>query len=417
MSLKKSTVISLAFFSSAAGSRFWKRHHPGQIAFDTPATVRQRLGGCAGRFFAAARMGLELRPGVDRFFVRRHPMQIRSNPDIPAANGGGRWFQILLGFGLLASLVLMVAASHGDLWLDEVMTLETALGADSWPAIFTQHADDNNHLLNSFVLRLLGWQQHLFVYRIPAVGFGVATVVALAFTARRWSRDAAVWVVYLAGLSYPFILYSSEARGYPAAMFFAVTAFEMLQQCWERGSWTRLALFWLLLCLGFLAHFSFVMILLALGGWSVVQEQRAANSWRRAAVNLAKFYAVPAVFVAGVYLFFIRHMTILGGPVYGRWEIIASAAAHALGIPDVAGLRLMAVMVALALAIYGGWKLFQQRRSEWIFFGLVLLVAPALTVVVLQPKFLYFRYFLVCFPFFYLLLASFFAPWFRVQES
>jgi len=340
-------------------------------------------------------------------------MQIHSNSDSPAAIAGRHRFQILLALGLVASLILMVLASRGDLSLDEVMTLETALGADHWLAIFTQHADDNNHLLNSFFLRLLGWQQHLFVYRIPAVGFGFATLAALAFTARRWSREATVWVVCLAGLSYPFILYSSEARGYPAAMFFAVAAFEMLQRCWERCSWARLNFYWLLLSLGFLAHFSFVMILLALGGWSVVQAHRTANSWCCAAVNLAKFYAVPAVFVAGVYLLFVRHMTILGGPVYGRWEIAASAAAHALGLPDAAGLRLVAVMAALALAVYGGWNLFQQRRSEWIFFGLVLLVAPALTVVALQPKFLYFRYFLVCLPFFYLLLASFFAPWFR----
>ena len=337
----------------------------------------------------------------------------RSNPDSPAAKTIEKPYRLFLAIGFAASAILMIAAIRGDLWLDEVMSLKTALTAPGWLALITQNANDNNHLLNTFFLRLLGWQQHLFVYRLPAVLFGIYTIVALAWTARRWSREAAVWIVYLAGLSYPVIVYSSEARGYAPAMFFAVVSFETLQQCWEHSTWSRLIFFWTSLCLGCLSHFSFIIILVALGGWSLVREKHAGSSLRGAMVNLAKLYAVPTIFLAGIFLVFIRHITFLGGPVYSPWEVVGAGASYALGLTDTTGLRLVSVFSASALVSCAIWNLFRQKRSEWIFFGLVLFVAPGLVVFLLHPKYLYVRYFMVSFPFFYLLLAFIFAEWFR----
>jgi len=341
-------------------------------------------------------------------------MQARSNMDYSAIKGNDGLCRFLLVMGFVVSAVLMMAASRGDLSPDEIVSLETALTPQNWLAVVTQNANDNNHLLNTFLLRLLGWQQNLFVYRIPAVLFGIYTIAALAWTARRWSGETAVWIVYLAGLSYPVILYSSEARGYAPAMFFAVISFEMLQQCRERSTWSRLILFWASLCLGFLSHFSFAIIWVALGGWSLVREKYAGSFLRSAVVNLAKLYAVPAIFVVGIYLVFIRHIIILGGALTNsRWEVAGSAAAHALGLPDKTGLCTVSIFSVSALAGCAIWNLFRQKRSEWIFFGLVLFVAPVLVVLLLHPNFLFFRYFIVCFPFFYLLLAFIFAEWFR----
>ena len=340
-------------------------------------------------------------------------MQALSNPDSPAAKRIEMPYRLFLVIGFAASAILMIAAIRGDLWLDEVMSLKTALTAPNWLAVITQNTNDNNHLLNTFFLRLLGWQQHLFVYRIPAVLFGIYTIAALAWTARRWSKEAAVWIVYLAGLSYPVIVYSSEARGYAPAMFFAVVSFEMLQRCWERSTRSRLILFWTSLCLGCLSHFSFVIILVALGGWSLVREKHAGSSLRSAVVSLAKLYVVPAIFLTGIYLVFIRHITIIGGPIYSRWDVVGSAASNALGLTDKTGLRQLSIFSASALVSCAIWNLFRQKRFEWIFFGLVLFVAPVLVVFLLHPKYLYVRYFMVSFPFFYLLLAFIFAEWFR----
>jgi hypothetical protein len=339
-------------------------------------------------------------------------MQAHSNADSHTAKKIGKLHWIFwIGIGV--SAVLMAAASHGDLAIDEVVSLQKAESAKSWLEIITQNQNDNNHLLNTFFLRLLGRQQNLFVYRIPAVVFGIATIAALGLTARRWGKEESVWVVYLAGWSCPMILFCSEARGYAPAMFFAVVAFELLQRCWERCPPAKLLLFWASLCLGFLSHFSFGIICVALGTWSLVHEKTAGTSWRGLWVKVAKYYAVPAIFIGGIYLVYIRHMIILGGKVYTRWEVIGAAASYALGFVDVAELRWVAVLLAAALVGCGIRALFRQGRDVWLFLVLVLLVLPTLVLVLPHPEFLYFRYFMVCFPFFYLLLAVVFAGWFR----
>jgi len=342
-------------------------------------------------------------------------MRIHSNADASPAGPAGVW-RWMFWAGFAVSAFLMVAASRGDLAIDEVISLEKAESAGTWVGLVTQNPNDNNHLLNTFFLRLLGRQKHLLVYRLPAVGFGIATLAALALTARRWGKTVPVWVVWLAGLSCPMILYSSEARGYAPAMFFAVASFEWLQRCRERCTWPGRLLFWALLCLGFLAHFSFGLFCVALGLWSVVHEKLAGISWPAVAVNVAKYYAVPALFIVGVYLVYIRHMIILGGQEYTRWEVAGAGAAYALGLADVPAGHWVGVLAAAVLVGWGILALLRQARDEWVFFIVLLVILPALVLVV-HPRFLYFRYFLVAFPFFYLLVAMMFARWFREGGS
>jgi hypothetical protein len=340
-------------------------------------------------------------------------MQAHSNADLQKVERTRKLRRILLIVGFAVSAVLMSAASRGDLALDEVVSLQKAENAPTWLEIVTQNQNDNNHLLNTFFLRLIGRRENLYVYRIPAVLFGMATVATLGLAARRWGKAEPAWVVCLAGLSFPMILYCSEARGYAPAMFFAVASFELLQRCQERCTPAKLLIFWTSLCLGFLSHFSFVFVFAALGGWSLIHEKFIGASLRGAGVSIAKYYAVPAIFLAGVYLVYIRHMIILGGKIYSRWEVAGAGASYALGFADTPSLRFISVSCATALAGCGILVLFRQKRDVWLFFALALLVFPALVAIVLHPRILYFRYFMVCFPFFYLLLAFLFATWFR----
>jgi len=339
-----------------------------------------------------------------------------SNPNVPDSGldqkcTPGQW--LLLSAGLALGSVLILAASWGCLSLDEVLSLETALGAKHWFSFILQPTDDNNHLLNTLFLRLIGWQTNLIIYRFPAIIFGIYTLMALAFTARRWGTATSVWSIYLAGLAYPIILYCSEARGYAPAMFFAVISFELLQRCWENNTWTRLILFWLSLCLGFVAHFTFANVLVALGGWAVFHELHAKSPLRQAAINLARLFLVPAIFVIAVYAWVIRKLSILGGQLYTEWEVTGAATAHVLGLPDVPSLHIISVLSCALLISYCVWKLFRQKRPEWTWFILVLAFAPIFTTILTHPQFPTFRYFIVCFPFFHLLLAIRFAEWFR----
>jgi hypothetical protein len=319
--------------------------------------------------------------------------------------------------GVLLGAVLMIATTRGDLHIDEVVSLQKAESSQSWTEIITRGQNDNNHLLNTFILYLLGARSELFVYRIPAVLFGVGTLLMLGWTARRWGKPEAAWVVWLAGLSCPMILYCSEARGYAPAMFFGVVAFELLSRLHEKFSPAVLAGFWAALCLGFLSHFSFVMVAGALGGWSLVRECRTRASWQKGLVHTTVYFAVPAIFLAGLYFIYIRHMYYLGGNIFSRLEVIGATMAQAVGAADLIGWYKPAAMIVILAAGIGILMLYKRQRDEWIFFSLVLWLVPWLVVVVLNPQFLYFRYFLVCFPFFYLLLALVLAQGFRVGST
>ena len=340
-------------------------------------------------------------------------MHFAPAPAVAGENKRLRW--LLVAILIVVSALLMALAARGDLFIDEVVSLNKASSVQSCIEIFTKNQNDNNHPLNTLFLYALGDQRHLFVYRIPAVTFGIAFVAVLIMTSSRLGKTVPVWAACLAGLSYPLISLCSEARGYSFAMFFAVLAYEMLQRCWERYTLLKLFLFWIALVLGTLSHFSFIMVCMALGIWSLAHDRFAGDSARVMALNVAKYYGVPVVFLASLYLIYIRHMTILGGPILTWWEAISDAPLQLLGFSPVKGLRVVGVLMGLLLALCGIWKLFVQKREDWLFFAAALFVAPALMLLVFQPRFLYFRYFSVCFPFFYLLLAYLFAEWFETR--
>jgi len=341
------------------------------------------------------------------------PMSNPAAATLPAP--AGRWkrghFFLVLVF--LISATLMLAGTRGDLAIDEVISLFKSMASDHWYEIITTIQNDNNHILNTFFLYLLGSQKHLFVYRLPAVISGIGLLVMLMVTARRYGKDVPAWTLCLAGFSYPIILYSSEARGYAPAMFFAVAAFELLVRCREQFSVAKLLLFWACMCLGFLSHFSFIMVCIALGIWTLSCDGLDKVPLRQWLFNAVKYFAVPGLFVAGLYLIYIRHMAILGGNVESWWIAIAGATSYALGFANDPGLRFISVSCATIAAGVGVWILYRHNRREWIFFTLILLVSPALVLMAWRPKILYFRYFIVCIPFFYLLLAFVLAGWFR----
>lgn len=327
-------------------------------------------------------------------------------------NGGmSRREWALAALFFVASVLLAAAGARGDLAIDEVVSLNKALGVQHWAELFTQYQNDNNHLLNTLFMRAIGETRHLFLYRIPALLFGAALLPLLMVTSRRLGNRLPVWVACLSGLSYPMVLYSSEARGYLPALFFAVLAYELIQQCWEGFAVWKLLMFWAALGLGILAHFSFIMVCLALGVWCLAHDYWARVPLRAVIGNAVRYFAVPLVFLAGLYLVYIRHMRVLGGNPETRWDTISDTALYLLGFSPEDVLRLPGVALMLVLVAGAVWKLIRRRRQEWIFFIAILFLAPAFVILVWRPSILYFRYFSVSFPFFYLLLAYLLAGW------
>jgi len=334
-----------------------------------------------------------------------------SENSTPAAATGNTRMRLLAVAIFLISAVLMLFSSRGDLAIDEVMSWSKAIESPSWGAIFTQDQNDNNHLLNTCIMRAFGDQRNMFLYRLPAVAFGLGLLALTMISARRLGPTVPLWAGALVGFSYPIVLYSSEARGYAAVMFFSVAAFELLQRNWEKSTPLKLVLFWAALIFGFLAHFSFVMVALALGAWSLLRDRLTGMPMRTQLLQAVKFFAVPLLFAIGLYLFYIRHMRILGGNVISQSEAVSDGILELLGFAEFHQLRLISAVLASALGAWALWKLYQQRRMEWVFFLAVIVLAPAATLILWHPTVIYFRYFCVTFPFFYLLLASLLGRW------
>jgi uncharacterized membrane protein len=181
------------------------------------------------------------------------------------------WIFLTLLAVMIAGAVLRVRAACDDFWLDEIMSLGLAQSiSHSWEILTIHH--DNNHILNTLYLFLLGKQKNWVWYRIFSVVTGTASVAIIGYgTLRRGFLEAATATV-LAALSYPLILYASEARGYAPAVLFSLTSFFLLQGYWESRTFWKLVLFWTSVALGLLSHFTFIYVYLSLFVWSVVDR-------------------------------------------------------------------------------------------------------------------------------------------------
>jgi hypothetical protein len=173
-------------------------------------------------------------------------------PAVPAAPR--RAFALSLFGALALAAGLRLAALPAELWFDEVWSWELARAARSpWDVLVGLH-HDNNHKLNTLYLHFCpdglpwGW------YRAHSFVAGLAGVALAAWAARRWGRAEALFAALLTGSCYWLVSCSTEARGYALAVCFALVAYGALRRWLEHGGAGPLALFWLAVVLGLLAH-------------------------------------------------------------------------------------------------------------------------------------------------------------------
>lgn len=308
--------------------------------------------------------------------------------------------------GYLVFSGLIITAALGDLWFDEIWSINFARQADSVFDIFFRLQHDNNHPLNTLFLYFVEGQGSFFLCRLLSVLSGIAAIILLSRVALREKGYAEALVcVMLFGTSFPLILYFSEARGYAPAIFFAVLAYTVLSQNLDDLRPHRVLIFWTATLLGVLSHSTFGIVWAALLVMNLAGAIEAAGSRGKRLFNIAIHQAPTFIILLSWYLLFVRRMTIGGGPVYDFFSVIAETAALLLGFPASSPSSILALAAALAVICLGALGLKREGKGQWIFFPCVLVIAPALLLITAQPKLLYFRYFIICFPFFYLLLS------------
>ncbi|GAB4173646.1 MAG: hypothetical protein Fur0032_13280 [Terrimicrobiaceae bacterium] len=301
--------------------------------------------------------------------------------------------------------MIYFAAGCGDLWFDEVLSLQWAKSARSpWDLLLT-FKHDNNHPLNTAWLAMVGVGQSPWLLRSLSMAAGVGSVWLLYRIARRLIPAVALAAVLVFAFSYSSVLYFSEARGYAPAVLCCLVLFELIENGGDR--WFVVLLFWLVAVLGLLSHATVVYPLVALGVFQAARSLHARLAAGKVFARLAVWFAIPAAAAGILYLTFWKPMMIAGGPGSSSWEIAADFFAYTFGFPLGGGWGLPIVLLS-ATWLFAGWFLGPWPPGARSFFT-VLVLAPMAVLWVTRPEYVAFRYFLVVTPFLVILAFGCFA--------
>ena len=312
---------------------------------------------------------------------------------------------------VMAAAVLRAPGMFHDFWFDEAWSYLLVREFVSSPAdILTRLHVDNNHPLNSFVLYVLGDPAAWSVYRVPSFVFGVAAVVLSGLIMARRGRAHAVAAMILVGCSYPLVVYSSEARGYSAMVFFALLAVDSYERYLVSRGWLALGTFWTAVILGFLSHLTFVHAYGAILIWAVYHARQRSADPHEILADVTASQAVPLLFLAGLHHVYIRHLHVAGGEPASLGSVLAETVGVTAGTPAHGAWRMGAALVLAGVLVTGLVAVWRAHRGLFVLFVSGILLVPAFAVVVqvgtatMEPRF-FPRYFLVSITLFLLVAA------------
>jgi hypothetical protein len=326
----------------------------------------------------------------------------------PAGMSAVSYFPFVLVMLSIVALLLRLYAATDNFWLDEIFTYFLAMDqvhgvTDIFSGIKVEH-----QLLATLTMYLLGDQMNWEWYRLPSVISGTGTLALMALVGYRRMRAAALIVTLaVAAVSYPLVVYSSEARGYAPAAFFSLSMFIFMETYRRHRNQLYLLGFWSTSVIAVLYHPAAVCIYFSLGLWSAVREWRLGGGLPQVVRELALCHAVPLAFMAWLYFTIMRQWGSVGGDILPLARVIADTMAAALGLPMQVEYRLGALFLGGTLVTAGLVILARMIRSDvWIFYFSALLLTPALMLGVNSRPYVYVRYFFVLFPFFYLMIGE-----------
>jgi len=305
---------------------------------------------------------------------------------------------------LATGAILRCFAITDDFWLDEIWSLSIAMKAGSAWEVF-EMAHDNNHLLNTLFLYVLGPRDDWIPYRCLSLVCGLGTVVLGFFLGLRWGRVVGLVTGLLFSVSFLMIVYSTEARGYGPAAFFSLASFFVLELTLQRQTLARVLGFGVLVILGFSSHFTCAAFYIAALAWSATRYLQSQIGLRAAIVRWAGLHALPVVYLIILYLLVLRRLRIGGGPEWTLGQVVDELMAWSLGYPPGVVPILLPVLALLAALAWDSWELRKEGADEWVFHVFVILLAPIVTLVLLRPDYLFPRYFFVSLGFLFLVLA------------
>ena len=315
-----------------------------------------------------------------------------------------------LALCLAVACVLRVWASRDDFVIDEIWSYSIARSLSSAWEVFTLICS-NSHILNTLYLYLLGPGNETF-YRWPSLIAGMLTVLLIVRAARPGGFVVGLIAALLSGLSYPLVVYSAEARGYAVAALFGLLAYLAVRDPQSSSQRWRAPFFWCCMTLGLLAQVSFVIVYASITAWLVYRDFRFSPSRREAVARLIRFNLVPLVLAMVFYVGYVRRLVVFWGEVQPIGHALLSLLALPAGAPEKGGLAVAGAIGGSVVCLSGIWHLWKRGCLEWLLYLCVLFVVPPLSFVAAKTPVIALRFFFVCLPFFYLLVAETLAGWY-----
>ena len=321
----------------------------------------------------------------------------------------------LIALILVTGLLLRIACARGELWLDEISSLQLAHSASSLWNLLLYTRSDNNHLLNSAWLYLVDdWAGDIWIfYRIPALLGSVLTVILLPAFLKGRPFVERFTTCLLVALSYIFILYGSEARGYGLMFGLGVSALVVSERSYVTARLRSIALlFWVTCILGFLSQFTFLnfyLPLLVSNLWLVFKSRFS----RASLTHLGILHGPVLCTIGFIYLMYVRTLPSGSGELRSYFEVIINLLSVGFGGPELSPSNLTATvcgaivaLLAVSILVIELISLVREKASQSAIL-LLGLVVPLVGILFVEPRVLYERYLLAPLFFAYLLFASF----------
>lgn len=130
----------------------------------------------------------------------------------------------------IAGLLLRLFCARGDLWLDEIWSLQNLTKIHHVGDIFWGISQNNNHFLNSLWMWVVGPNAPPVLIRLEAIVCGTLTIPVAAQLCGRAGPAARLAGAALTAGSALFVHYGSEARGYAGLILMIFIAAEALER-------------------------------------------------------------------------------------------------------------------------------------------------------------------------------------------
>jgi hypothetical protein len=308
----------------------------------------------------------------------------------------------------LFGLILRMIGAQGDLWLDEIWSLELIKTIPHAGYIFFNLAHDNNHQLNSLYLYVAGMDASPVTQRGLSIVMGTLSIPIAAFILR---REVSLVTAFLFATAYPLVHYGSEARGYAGMTLFSLIALLSVRKLLEGEDkiWR-----WILagsVFLGLLSHFSMALTLLMLGLWIAVhlwQNKKPFKEHLDWLVALLAPSLLAACLIAIAFAISASDGIIVGGVhpfAFSKFVEAYRTLLHLMiGLPKF-GPPLFSLMLTIIVAVYLIKIRWITAPFSWLFVIGALMI-PLLALILRIPNTEFPRYFLLAGMLFLLVLAQ-----------